>query len=260
MRNRLPTALAVTALVVALMGWTGAANAVGVAFAQNAAKLAGFKASKTAKKNTVVVRGVNGKIDAASIPAQARGAQGAQGPVGPPGAQGAQGIQGIPGPPGGPNPNADTLNGYAANGLVRTAQGTGTGTVLTGADVTQATLSITAPHAGFVFITTDYNLVGTGCPCDGWFLIRDNVNGALVTNYRIVQKATDGGFASGGIGWVFPVAAGVRTFDLRAHKNVGATVSVDAPKLRAIYVPFGSTGGGTLGMAGAASGSPSATR
>lgn len=100
MKNRLPTVLAVTALVVALLGSTGIAQAVVVGFAANAGKLAGFKASKKAKKNTVVVRGQNGKIDAASIPAQARGARGATGApgaTGPPGAQGIQGTQGIQG-------------------------------------------------------------------------------------------------------------------------------------------------------------------
>jgi hypothetical protein len=139
MKNRLPTALAVTALVVALMGWTGAADAITVAFAQNAAKLSGFKASKTSKKNTVVVRGKNGKIDARSIPAQARGATGATGPAGPPGPagpagsagpqgvqgpqgpQGIQGIQGIQGP-------AGTAKGYArvaANGTIDPATSKG---------------------------------------------------------------------------------------------------------------------------------------
>ena len=37
--------------------------------------------------------------------------------------RGAQGPQGAQGPPGPSNPNADTLNGYHANGLIRTALG-----------------------------------------------------------------------------------------------------------------------------------------
>jgi hypothetical protein len=81
MRNRLPTVLAVTALVVALLGSTGVAQAVVATFAANAGKLSGFKASKRAKKNTVVVRGANGKIDAASSsrPARSTGAAGRAG-------------------------------------------------------------------------------------------------------------------------------------------------------------------------------------
>jgi hypothetical protein len=114
MKNRLPIALSVTALVVALLGSTGAAEAV-ISFAANAGKLRGFAPSKTSKKNTVVVRGANGKIDARSIPASARGATGAPGAAGPTGpagpkgdkgdkgdtgdtgAQGLQGIQGLKG-------------------------------------------------------------------------------------------------------------------------------------------------------------------
>lgn len=117
MKNRLPIAVSVTALVVALLGTTGVAQAVQsatVSFAANAGKLRGFAPSKTSKKNTVVVRGANGKIDARSIPAQARGAAGPQGAQGPPGA---------------PNPNAvnaqnaDKLNGLGSDAFMqRTAQ------------------------------------------------------------------------------------------------------------------------------------------
>ena len=94
MKNRLPLAVAATALLVALLGSTGIAQAATASFALNAGKLLGFKPSKTSKKNTVVVRGANGKIDARSIPAQARGARGIAGPSGPVGPVGATGPAG----------------------------------------------------------------------------------------------------------------------------------------------------------------------
>jgi hypothetical protein len=106
MRQRIPTVLSVTALFVAIFGATpygeAASNAALASFAQNAGKLGGFAPSKTTKKNTVVVRGANGKIDRASLPttaaplgrAGAQGAQGPQGPAGPAGAQGQPGGQG----------------------------------------------------------------------------------------------------------------------------------------------------------------------
>jgi len=103
MKNRLPMALAVTALIIAVFSATGIAQAATASFALNAGKLLGFKPSKTSKKNTVVVRGANGKIDARSIPAQARGARGTAGPAGP---VGPTGPKGDTGPAGAPNPNA----------------------------------------------------------------------------------------------------------------------------------------------------------
>ena len=121
MRQRIPVALAVTALLVAVLGATSlgeaASNAVRATFAQNAGKLRGFAPSKKAKKNTVVVRGANGKIDRASLPLTRgpRGQAGLTGPVGPAGAVGATGAAGAQGPKGdkgdtgSPGPFPDTL-------------------------------------------------------------------------------------------------------------------------------------------------------
>jgi collagen triple helix repeat protein len=121
MRQRIPVALAVTALLVAVLGATSlgeaASNAVRATFAQNAGKLRGFAPSKKAKKNTVVVRGANGKIDRASLSLTRgpRGPAGPTGPVGPAGAVGATGAAGAQGPKGdkgdtgSPGPFPDTL-------------------------------------------------------------------------------------------------------------------------------------------------------
>src|SRR4051794_39068831 len=96
--------------------------------------------------------------------AQLKGNKGAQGAPGAAGPQGPAGPQGAQGPAGAPNPNANTLNGYAANGLVRVARVHGGGTALTTSDATGATVSITAPAAGFVMPQADYSIVGSGCP------------------------------------------------------------------------------------------------
>jgi hypothetical protein len=99
-----------TALVVALMALTplgeAASEQLRATFASNAGKLRGFAPSKAARKNTVVVRGANGKIGAASLPltrgprgpAGPRGSVGAAGPAGPTGPAGAQGPAGVPPP------------------------------------------------------------------------------------------------------------------------------------------------------------------
>jgi collagen triple helix repeat protein len=109
MRQRLPIVLSATALAVALMAMTplgeAASSQLRATFAQNASKLRGFAPSKAARRNTVVVRGANGKIGRASLPltrgprgvrgpAGAAGAAGAAGPTGPTGATGPTGLSG----------------------------------------------------------------------------------------------------------------------------------------------------------------------
>src|SRR4051812_34988702 len=66
------------------------------------------------KKGAVTKQKIAGKTLA-----QLKGNKGAQGAPGAAGPQGPAGPQGAQGPAGAPNPNANTLNGYAANGLVR---------------------------------------------------------------------------------------------------------------------------------------------
>ncbi len=129
---------------------------------------------------------------------------------------------------------------------VRVARVSSAGGVLGTSGATFATVSITAPAKGFVWVDADWNVFnGTGCPCSAWALLRDNVSGQLVPNYKIVQTA-NGTFDSGSMSWVFPVEKGVRTFDLRAHRVLGTALNIDAPALKAMYIPFGPTGGKVL--------------
>jgi hypothetical protein len=125
MQKRLPIVLSGIALLVALLGATGAgqaaSSAIRATFATNAGKLGGYPPSKKAKKNTVVVRGAGGKIDRASLPltrgpagpAGATGPAGTAGPAGPIGATGATGAQGATGPQG-PEGPAGSARAYAS--------------------------------------------------------------------------------------------------------------------------------------------------
>jgi len=150
--------------------------------------------------------------------------------------------------------NANALNGFAANGLIRIAQGTNSSSVpLAASDTTVTSVAITAPAAGFVQVIADYNTIGTGCPCEGWYILRDAVTTGLSGNYKITRNETSSTYHSGSLGWIFPVTAGVRTFQLRGFNNVGTTVRANGASLEAIYVPFGSTGAGTLGTTTGAS-------
>ncbi|MGA8926578.1 MAG: hypothetical protein WB462_10190 [Solirubrobacterales bacterium] len=155
--------------------------------------------------------------------------------------------------------NANALNGYAANGLIRFAQGSNSASVALGAGNTTVTsVSITAPAAGFVEVRADYNTIGTGCPCEGWYILRDAVASTLSGNYKITRNETTSTYHSSSLSWIFPVTAGVRTFQLQGFNNVGTTVSANGGAIQATYVPFGSTGASTLGATMGASSATSA--
>jgi hypothetical protein len=144
--------------------------------------------------------------------------------------------------------NANLLNGIAANGLVRVARGNNSGNTALGVtNTTITTVSLTAPAAGFVLLTADVNTNGTGCPCEGWYLMRDAVSGTLSSNYKIVRNETSSVYHEGALTWIFPVTAGARTFQLQGFRNLGTTLNANGAALTALYVPFGSTGGATLG-------------
>jgi hypothetical protein len=122
----------------------------------------------------------------------------------------------------------------------------GGATALGASNATLLTVSIKAPAKGFVWLDADFNITsGTGCPCAGWFLLKDNSTGTLVPNYKIVQTPS-GTYASGAMSWVFPVNKGTRTFDLQGSRVGGTALSADGATLKAMFIPFGATGGKTL--------------
>jgi hypothetical protein len=124
----LPLALALAALVVGVLGWTGlgeaAGNVVRVAFAKNAGSVDGISASRKPKAGSLFPLGKGGRFPDRVIPTLtglegqkgdkgdtgATGAKGSPGPAGPPGPQGVKGDSGLngaqgpqgPAGPGGP--------------------------------------------------------------------------------------------------------------------------------------------------------------
>jgi Collagen triple helix repeat (20 copies) len=123
MRKHLPLSIALAALVVGVLGWTGlgsaAVGAVRVAFAQNAGAVDGISASRTPKPGKLLALRKNGKFPLSAIPVGTqivlegprgekgpkgdpgpRGPQGPAGQTGPQGPQGPQGSGGVPGPAG----------------------------------------------------------------------------------------------------------------------------------------------------------------
>ena len=114
MKNRLPIALSVAALAVAVLGVTSvgeaASNAVRAAFAKNADAVDGISASRTPKPNHLLALGRNGQFPLRVIPRDIQvaidnvGPQGPRGPQGPAGPRGADGAPGPTGPPGATGP------------------------------------------------------------------------------------------------------------------------------------------------------------
>lgn len=122
MRKHLPLSIALAALAVGVLGWTGlgsaAVNAVTVAFAKNAGAVDGISASRSPKPGKLLALGKNGRFPPKAIPGNGivlegprgekgakgdpgpRGPQGPAGQTGPQGAQGPQGSGGVPGPAG----------------------------------------------------------------------------------------------------------------------------------------------------------------
>jgi hypothetical protein len=150
--------------------------------------------------------------------------------------------------------SASALNGYAANGLARVARMLSAETLtLTISGQTYGTpLSITAPDAGFVLITGSFTVVATascttGCNAEAWI---HHVGGSDYSMGALgsVSNAATNRYANLAPVHVFPVAAGVNTFELAVVRSPGdGEIKGILGSLTALYTPFGSTGGGTLG-------------
>jgi hypothetical protein len=173
------------------------------------------------------------------------GARGARGPAGPTGATGATGAKGDKGDPGTPNPNADSLNGFPATGLVRSAYASASpGTAVGGTTVTLVTANITAPTAGFLTVggqfifdvSTLSPLIHCGFSVDGsaaWI-------GDDGLSSSVIVSAT--GPNPCGRTTRFPVAAGPHSVALQAHNDGSGAMTARGGSVSVVFEPFGSAG------------------
>jgi hypothetical protein len=166
--------------------------------------------------------------------------------------RGAQGPQGAQGPPGPSNPNADTLNGYHANGLIRTALGAGPAfpsSVLLGtcgtAETSVAQVSISAPGAGYVVVSGSVTARNTGA--GGTVRVHLFPSTGPLSSYVYASVGSGAGQASLhtlSSHWVYQVAgAGTFTVDLRACTFAAGTDAFGG-QVNAVYAPFGAAGAG----------------
>jgi hypothetical protein len=148
-------------------------------------------------------------------------------------------------------PNAGKVDGVDANALTRVALTSTEETLaLSLTPQTYGTpLSITAPAAGFVMIHGSTTVQNDGCTtaCTVVARVRQIETGAQST---AAEETIPSGQRNANMAhtWVFPVSAGVNTFDVRLKRlQVGdGTLNGFFGELTAMYTPFGSTGTGTL--------------
>jgi hypothetical protein len=165
MRNRLPLALSIAAVLLALLGWTPLGEAAKVLpiarFASNAGKVDGLSASKTPKAGQLLALSGTRKFPASIFPRGFVGPAGPQGPAGPRGPDGPAGPAGQRGPAG-PQGPAGVSTGPAGGDLTGNFPNPriGANTIgstqvadnsLTGADVNESTLG-TVPLAALAGI------------------------------------------------------------------------------------------------------------
>jgi hypothetical protein len=146
--------------------------------------------------------------------------------------------------------NAGTIDGLDANALTRIAR-MSTSSTMTLTKFAQnhgAPLSITAPAAGFVMVQGRVTINNQGCTdgCTAAALVRHVQSGTYSppAQVSIPVPVTQSTIAQA---WVFPVNAGVNTFNIQVFRSNGdGTFYASLGELAAIYSPFGSTGAGTL--------------
>jgi hypothetical protein len=153
--------------------------------------------------------------------------------------------------------DSELLDGKSADDLSRVAVMNTTATTEIPPQPTRGTfgspLSITAPAAGFVRVNGNVSVVNgdcqAGCTFDAW--VR-HVNTDTYSNLSSESLETflggTPGFheANAGLDAVFPVSAGVNTFEIRLSQEGGSGGSLfgDFGVLTAEYTPYGSTGTG----------------
>jgi hypothetical protein len=155
--------------------------------------------------------------------------------------------------------NADRLDGYHANGLIRVAGDAGTigTTAITATFPTLQTATdivVAAPAAGFVVVSASIGAQNTATTCTefvcGVFVLVRHAQSGAVAPYQVMDLHGDTHpNASASLNFVFPVAAGNNTFQLQVGRaNAGQSPSFFSAQITGIYTPFGSTGGSTLGV------------
>ena len=180
---------------------------------------------------------------------------GARSPAGLQGLKGDKGDKGDTGPAGAPNPNADTLNGYAANQLSRAAfvRNESDNFIEADGNTDIASVVLDVPRQSLVRASfTSYAVaVGlTGCPCVMQGRLWQDAGAAIiVTSTNLANEAADmpdGADRSSFAGsYVFLAPAGSHTYTFSIFRQNGTSTTIGASYVslkRRSCSPFGAAG------------------
>jgi hypothetical protein len=150
------------------------------------------------------------------------------------------------------NLNADTVDGYDANDLLRVARGEFENSFSIASFTSQAEITLQVPKDGFVLLNGQLSAAtdATACnPCHAHLRLYDT--GEDDSSPTIIGSMGNGTESTASealaVTYVFPATAGTRTYRLEAGKfPPAAEVSFSNPVLTGLYVPYGPTGGKTL--------------
>jgi hypothetical protein len=160
------------------------------------------------------------------------------------------------------NLNADRLDDYHANSLVRAAvASSGTSGALFAITTNYPTyqdtitLNITAPTSGFVIVNAGTSVENAGGACTGFacgiFVRVQHSATSAISPYLVVDADNANSPDNAAtVSYVFPVSAGAQAFILQMTRGSGATqaMSYFSANMNGLFIPFGSTGAGTLGI------------
>jgi hypothetical protein len=154
-----------------------------------------------------------------------------------------------------PSVNADRVDGRHASSLIRMADWGTIDTTSVPAGGLGALygpeFTITAPSAGFVAVDMSFTVKNSSCTTEcavaGNIFHQESLAASLPA---FASPTTSQVFGSASLHHVFAVQAGVNTFQLELHRSDlgNGTVQGWFGMGTAIYGPFGSTGGSTLGL------------
>jgi hypothetical protein len=230
MRLSPPMIVAMLALLVALGGVSRAAQYAASPEAESARNAPSSNAA-TAQRGPRGPRGPRGRRGP-------RGLRGLRGLAGPPGPKGDKGDKGDPGAPNPNAVNADTVDNFHANSLVRVARAFIDNNALLGpAEGNILSTEILAPTAGFLFIVASSDVFGGPGFGDCWIAIDGTDADATFRTWELGAGNTE---ENCNTDYTVPVAAGAHTVVFRGFAE--ASTRFDEATLNVLFVPFDGLG------------------